>query len=211
MTQQLILIPTSFELQFAQQFAARQRSSAVVELCGLGVVAAAVSSANLLHRLKPQAVLLLGIAGALDAQLPVGAAYQFTEVACYGIGAGSGSSFQTSGELGWPHWPVEPYIGDCLELNTSLAVGSLAGQLLTVCAAASSQADLALRKEKFPAAVAEEMEGFAVAVACRMANVPLQIIRGISNLAGDRDRNNWRVGEAMQAAVQLALQVLEQQ
>jgi futalosine hydrolase len=61
-----------------------------------------------------------------------------------------------------------------------------------------------------PAAVAEDMEGFAVALACRLAGVPLTIIRGISNTAGDRDHARWRVPEALAAAAALSLQTLEE-
>ena len=46
------------------------------------------------------------------------------------------------------------------------------------------------------------MEGFAVAMACRLQNIPLEIIRGISNVAGDRDKSNWRVADAMGAAAE---------
>jgi futalosine hydrolase len=47
-----------------------------------------------------------------------------------------------------------------------------------------------------------------VALACRLAGVPLTIIRGISNTAGDRDHARWRVPEALAAAAGLALRIL---
>jgi futalosine hydrolase len=52
------------------------------------------------------------------------------------------------------------------------------------------------------------MEGFAVAFACRLRGVPLDVIRGISNTAGDRDTSRWQVAAALEAAGRLALQVL---
>jgi futalosine hydrolase len=52
------------------------------------------------------------------------------------------------------------------------------------------------------------MEGFGVALACRLAGVPLTIIRGISNTAGDRDHARWRVPEALAAAAGLTLRIL---
>lgn len=59
-----------------------------------------------------------------------------------------------------------------------------------------------------PAAAAEDMEGFAVAMACRLRGVPLDIVRGISNAAGDRDRSHWQVSAALEAAGRLALQIM---
>ena len=69
--------------------------------------------------------------------------------------------------------------------------------MLTCCAASASEHDVRLKLKKHPGAVAEDMEGFSVAAACRLAGVPLRVVRGISNRAGDRNKNNWRVGVAM--------------
>jgi futalosine hydrolase len=100
-------------------------------------------------------------------------------------------------------------VGDELPLAVPVTGGQhcradAAGLLLSACAASASAADAALRREQFPAAVAEDMEGFAVALACRLAAVPCQIIRGISNRAGDRDKANWQVEPALRAAADLA-------
>jgi futalosine hydrolase len=54
------------------------------------------------------------------------------------------------------------------------------------------------------------MEGFGVAVACRLANVPLTIVRGISNRAGDRDHTNWNIEGSLEQAMQLILHKLLQ-
>jgi futalosine hydrolase len=52
------------------------------------------------------------------------------------------------------------------------------------------------------------MEGFAVAAACRLAGVPLDIVRGISNTAGDRDTSGWQIEAACRAAAALAVMLL---
>ena len=53
---------------------------------------------------------------------------------------------------------------------------------------------------RHPSALAEEMEGFAVAVAAGLFGVPLRIVRGASNRAGDRNHAEWRMAEALAAA-----------
>jgi futalosine hydrolase len=58
--------------------------------------------------------------------------------------------------------------------------------------------------------MAEDMEGFGVALACRLLGVPLAIVRGISNEAGDREHARWQVPAALAAAADLAVRVLEE-
>jgi futalosine hydrolase len=206
----LILVPTDVELQLAPQLGELRSAHVRVEVCGFGPLAAAARTAELLSRWQPQRVLLLGIAGAIDARLGLGTAYQFREVACFGIGVGSGSAYRTVTEMGWQHWPSDPTIGDTLPLATSSAAShATCEQLLTVCAASGGAEDVAARRQKFPAAAVEDMEGFAVAVACCLAATPLNIVRGISNVAGDRQHKHWQTTVAMQSATQLATQVLE--
>jgi len=192
-----------------------------VALCGFGPVAAAARAAQLLAEHAPDRVLLVGIAGRLDDRLAIGAAYNFERVACYGIGAGSGSEFMRAGAIGWQQWPGGGdgtthggvQIGDEIGGLRSCAAGGGDGDgradlLLTVCAAAASAEDVRLRKQTFPAAMAEDMEGFAAAFACRLRGVPLDIVRGISNSAGDRDTSRWQITAAVEAAGRLALRLM---
>jgi futalosine hydrolase len=57
-----------------------------------------------------------------------------------------------------------------------------------------------LRRKVYRDAVAEDMEGFGVAMACQLLQVPLRIVRGISNVAGNRDFKSWQVESALQQA-----------
>ncbi len=210
MTRLLILIPTDFELQKLQPLIADsvKRAGGVILTCGFGPIVAGIRTTQLLALYKPRAVLLVGIAGALGPHLPIGTATTFSRIACYGIGAGSGLGFETASELGWPQWTDPEFgqsFGDVIEPTIESDPGRSAGSmLLTVCAASGSTDDVALRLNKFPQAVAEDMEAFSVALACRVAKIPLTVIRGISNMAGDRDKTNWNVGEALESAAELA-------
>ena len=216
MLRHLILIPTDLERRvLGPLMAAATGDSIRMELCGFGMATAAARTAQLVAELAPARVLLIGIAGRLDDRLSLGAAYRFGEVSCYGIGAGTGSDFLSAESLGWQQWPGDPpdpavAIGDTMACSTG-AAGAVprAEHLLTVCAAAASEADVRDRKKLFPKATAEDMEGFAVAVACRLKGVPVDIIRGISNTAGDRTKSRWQVAGALEAAAELAARMLE--
>jgi futalosine hydrolase len=192
----LVLIPTDFERKQLQPLIAE---ATTLELCGFGVAAAAARTSSLIASHKPKSVLLAGIAGSYRDTLSIGAAYTFASVACYGIGVGTGAAFQTANQMGWPHWAgcdQAPEIGDCIALQCDAPD---ADQLLTVCAGASDEEDVRLRQNLFPDALAEDMEGFGVAVACELAGVPLQILRGISNVAGNRNHKAWQIQPALSA------------
>ena len=183
------------------------------QLCGFGVIAAAARAGALISRYKPQRVMLIGIAGSFDTErYRVGTACRFDQVACLGIGVGSGSHHQSADEIGWQQFTggdAKPQIGDVIALESTFVEGvPAAGTLLTCCSASASPAEAASRRQRFPDAIAEDLEGFAVAMACALARVPLQIVRGISNEVGDRDLRNWRVDDALAASAELAIRLM---
>jgi futalosine hydrolase len=207
-----LIVPTQFELEcLSSSFRAQIRQSDwQLELCGFGIVVSGLRTCELISLYSPKQVLLIGIAGALDNRFLVGQAAQFDEVACFGIGAGSGDHFLSAHEMGWHQWPHAPEIADSISLRQPFVAG-LAEQhatLLTCCSASATAQDVEWKLKKYPNAVAEDMEGFAVAAACRFAGIPLTIVRGISNRAGDRNKENWRVREAMLAVEQQVSKVL---
>ena len=214
----LILIPTVGEQQVLTQRMSGllQRDDIAVELCGFGPVAAAARTMSLIAEHTPERILLIGIAGALTTELSAGTALLIDEVALYGVGAGSGDTFKTAGQMGWAHWTMDADsgaprpIGDVISLwPTDATPPAKPRQLLTVCAAAATKLDVRDRLNRFPNAIAEDMEGFSVALAAKLADVPLGIVRGISNIAGDRDKSRWKIIDALNAAADAAMDLLQ--
>jgi futalosine hydrolase len=80
--------------------------------------------------------------------------------------------------------------------------------LLSVASAAGSAAEVAARRARHPEAAGEEMEGFAVAIAARLHGVGLTIVRGFSNVAGDRDRAGWRIEDALRRAAAVVMEAV---
>lgn len=205
----LILVPTPGEHDLLAELGGFPPGAGAVEVCGFGPVAAAARSAQRIGLLRPRRVLLVGIAGTLaPARRPVGCAVAFGLVRLEGVGAGQGEAHRSGESLGFPQWPGEgegPAVGDRLTLEPGLEE-----ELLTVCAAAGSPADAAERRRRHPLASAEDMEAFGVALACHLAGVPCRVVRGISNVAGDRERAAWDVPGALATARELALARLEE-
>lgn len=203
-----MLVPTEFELVKIRSLRPNEleQDGVRIEVCGFGPIAAAARTAQLIARTSPQHVLLIGIAGSYTDKIPVGSATQFKQVGCYGIGVGQGDNFEPAHRMGWAQFSsADKEIGDRIDL-----ISNHDDHILLTCTAASqNQEDVRLRMSMMPNTVAEDMEGFGMAMACELSNLASRfIIRGISNRAGDRNKENWRVDEAMRAACKLANQLI---
>lgn len=207
-----------------------------VAQCGFGTIVSAAQTIRLIQQYRPTSTLLMGIAGTYTDRLQIGQAYCFNEVGCYGVGIGSGAGFISAEKAGWQHWEGNGNsapIGDRISLHPTTSfflknrpnpqpdgnspqanrddrfVDATAGCLLTVAAASANVEQSQQKLTAFQDAEAEDMEGFGVAVACRLAGVPLTIVRGISNRAGDRDKSNWKIDEALLSAAALSQKLIQ--
>ena len=195
-TAPVILIPTALE---AERLSRAGDLGDRVHLTGVGPVAAAARTAEILRAERPSTAILIGIAGSYDEfTAPLGSAVVGSRVSIEGIGVGVEDAGLAL--LGMPQWAGDdatPEIGDTLDLQGS---GSSQVLILTVCAASADRKQAALRARRHPGAVVEEMEGFGAALACALQGVRLSVVRGVSNAAGDRDRSRWRIDDALNAA-----------
>ncbi len=174
----LILVPTTLEAELLAV------TTAPVAICGFGLAAAGAGAAHAIARHRPSDVILVGCAGSYDLErAPIGSVMAASAVRCHGIGAGDHSA----AELGWTD-------------SDQLAVHGDGGLLLSVASASGTVEQAEVRRRAHPDALLEEMEGYAVAVAAMLWEVPLSVVRGVSNAAGDRDKAHWQMPEAMAAA-----------
>ncbi len=197
-SQTLILIPTELERGYLIDNLPSDVASGNIELCGFGPLASACRTMQLLCTQSFQRVILCGIAGTMSPSTKVGKAYWFSQVSMDGIGIEQSGSVLSGHRAGF-----DRSVPDILELAS--AAGPCGGLLLTSCIASADPTTNTNRQKSFPAATAEEMEGFGVATACYLRKVPLTILRGISNQCGDRDKANWKIGEALQAVTHMLL------
>ena len=207
----LLLVPTELERACLGDVEGNRSGVVATEICGFGPVAAGARTAQLLSRVRPRRAILIGIAGTYDKRrLPVGAAATFDEVVLDGVGAGQGASFKDAAGLGFAQWPGsedtchEP-VRQRLRLDPfPVSDASSRNRLLvTTCAASASPSDAATRRSAYQDALAEDMEAFSVALACALHRVPVAVVRGISNVAGDRQQSHWKIEPAMQEALRL--------
>ena len=83
------------------------------------------------------------------------------------------------------------------------------GATLTVSTASGTAATALERAARISGATAEGMEGYGVAIAAADLNLPVIEIRAISNVVGPRDREAWRIVEAL-AQLEAASSVLRE-
>jgi 1,4-dihydroxy-6-naphthoate synthase len=143
----LILVPTAAEAELLGD-----DLPGPVRVCGFGLAAAGAGAAHAIatHPAEAEAgVVLVGAAGTYDPdRFAIGTAIDASSVRIDGIGAGGAGPAQ----LGFAEADV-------------IALTGADGELLSVAEAAGTAAAAAERAERHPSALAEEMEGFAVAVA----------------------------------------------
>jgi len=229
----LVLVPTELEWRRLAALPAFPRASdgdgdVGVELVGFGPVAAAARSAALFAAHRPTRALLIGIAGRYDAgpnstgpaptgpaltgpaltgpassSAPPALAVRCGAVRLDGVGAGSGPHYRLPSELDLPQW--HDHRGAVFE---ELPLADVGPTLLTVAAAAGDPSDVAGRLARHPGVVGEDMEAFGVALAAREARIPLHVVRGWSNVAGDRDKARWDIDGALAAAWRVAAELL---
>jgi futalosine hydrolase len=164
-----------------------------VLVCGIGPAeSAAVTSAALAGQ-RYDLVVCAGIGGGF-APLGVGDIAVASTIAFADLGAASPDGFvEIDGSAN--RYEVPPRLAVELADRT----GGHLGTVLTVSTVTGTAADTDALVARFPDAVAEGMEGAGVAAAAVRHGVPFAEVRAVSNLVGRRDRDAWRIPDALAA------------
>ncbi|CAM3956055.1 futalosine hydrolase [Alkalicoccus chagannorensis] len=165
-----------------------------VHTCGFGPVQAAVRTASLLAVEKPDMIVNAGIAGAYPGRAQIGSTVLARSSVLPELGAEKEDGFLPVTEMGFGRneWP-----GALDLIKEKLPFQQ--GQILTVMTAAGTEATCRTRMEQWPEAAAEAMEGAGAAAAAAEAGIPFLELRTISNTAGPRSEQVWKLDEALDA------------
>ncbi|MBD0734681.1 futalosine hydrolase [Streptomyces sp. CBMA29] len=169
---------------------------------GVGPAAAAAGTATALALAEAAGapyglVVCAGIAGGFAPVAPVGHVTVAETVVAADLGAQTDEGFVPVVELGFGISEHRPPAR--LSRGVARALGAAYGPLLTVSTVTGSGERAAELSGRHPGAVAEAMEGFGVAEAAAAREVPMLEIRAVSNAVGPRDREAWRIGDALAA------------
>jgi len=181
----------------------------VLAATGVGKAAAAAAAAAFALREGPSACIVTGIAGAYaGAFVPVGAAV------CAASEIDLDAGVATGGDVAPVH---EPQLARASAARDGAALFERVGtdrlwtarleeacgivaQVFATSDAASGDLDVAAERADRSGAAIESMEGAAVALTCARLGVPFAEVRGVSNVAGVRDKGAWQIGTARSAA-----------
>ncbi|CCH15595.1 futalosine hydrolase [Micromonospora lupini] len=184
-------------------------TSVTVAPIGVGPAVAGAATARLLALAEAagrpyRAVVSAGVAGGFTGRAAVGDTVLGTASIAADLGAESPDGFIAVDDLGMPPallgggsvMPADP--GLLAALRAALP-SATTGPVLTVSTVTGTAASTDELRRRHPEAVAEAMEGYGVAVAAAQAGVPFVELRTISNPIGPRDRDAWRLREALSA------------
>ncbi|KRF35828.1 futalosine hydrolase [Paenibacillus sp. Soil787] len=171
-------------------------------LAGIGLVAAAVNGAIELAKAEYDLVVIAGIAGGFVGRAEVGSLVVSSEIIAADLGVELLDGFSSLDELGFGSTRVGVAADAAERVTAALLAAGLQAQMapvLTVATATGTAATAAKLAARVPGAAAEAMEGFGIATAAQQRGVPVLEIRAISNAIGPRDRDAWRIGDALKA------------
>lgn len=208
----LLLSPTPFEAAFlrGRKFSYKGRAGLKGQgwtwlECGIGKANTAMTLAAYAQRHRPEQVLLLGIAGAYpDSGWQLGDCLLAEKEiqADLGVkdGGMKGMGFPTLTLAGSPplqlhnRFPLDKGFTAQLKARTRLA----SANFLTRDLVSENPSEARQLSLKWEAAV-ENMEGAAFAQACLWLGLQGAELRAVSNLAGVRDKSQWRIKQAVEA------------
>ena len=175
----------------------RTRGDIAIACCGFGLAAAGAGAAAILAG-RPDDACLVGLGGTYDvAEAPVGSvvAADAVHVAGLGLPPSSAPRAGLDAELGAEVTgsgasPVVPE-----DLRPHVRVGGV----LSAAMPSAGLDEARLRAAEHPRALVEDMEAHAALLATELLGRKLVVIRGVSNVAGERDKSRWEVDRAARA------------
>ncbi|GGY52211.1 futalosine nucleosidase [Streptomyces anulatus] len=166
---------------------------------GAGPAAAAAATAFALASASAPYGLVVsaGIGGAFTPLTPLGSLVVASDIVAADLGADTPDGFLPVTALGFGRDRFAP--PPALVRKVAAAAGAAPGTVLTVSTVTGTAERAGALLAAHPGALAEAMEGFGVAEAAARAEVPVLELRAVSNAVGPRDRDAWRIGDALAA------------
>lgn len=171
-----------------------------VLVSGVGMVATASWLSRALARERYDLALNLGVCGSFDRTIEPGTVVHVVSDRLAELGAEDGGAFLTIQQLHLLDENEPPFMGGKL-VNQSPPANVTLNRLrevdgITVNTVHGNAGSIALIIERFAPQV-ESMEGAAFMYSCLIHNVPFAQVRAVSNLVERRNRDAWKLSEAI--------------
>jgi len=172
-------------------------------LTGVGLLHTACSLATRIPSERPDLVVQVGLGGSFNIHKhPLGTAVGILRETQADLGVQESTGWKDAFQMGWmdPHQP--PYLDGWL-VNPHQWLWELAAlpmvKGVSVNSVSSEPYWIEALVQRLQPDV-ESMEGAALHATCLMSTTPFLQIRGLSNRVGERDKSQWRIAEALEAA-----------
>jgi len=183
-----------------------------VLVTGIGMVATAAWTCKILTQGSYDLVLNIGVCGSFDAAVRPATVVHVVSDCIAELGAEDGDRFLTAQELGLLADDDFPFaagrlVNSAPPQNATLnALPAVAG--ITVNTVHGSERSIADVTRRFRPEV-ESMEGAGFMYACLIHGVVFAQIRAVSNVVEKRNREAWKITEAIASLTDTALKVLD--
>ncbi len=179
--------------------------------CGVGMLATAVSLSRLIVEEKPDLIIQAGIAGTFDPKTPLGKLVVVKDETLGDMGVEEDGRWKDIFDLRLEKSSYHPFEKRRLP-NPWLAQFNL---LKLPEVSAITVNEVTTRADRMEQLVkkynphTESMEGAALHYVCREANIPFIQVRAISNYVGERNKEHWKIKEAIDSLNEHLLKYVE--
>jgi len=176
---------------------------------GVGMVATTFALTKILTQRSYDLVLNVGIAGAISRELELTQVVKVSSDSFYEWGVEDGDQF-----IPWHKMNIASADANLFRNGQLFNESAITQEFnlenvtgITVNRVHGNDVSIEILKATSPAAI-ETMEGAAVFYVCKSLNIPFVAIRSISNYVERRNRESWKINEAIKSLNDLVLQWL---
>ncbi len=196
-------------LKFSKE---QQNLSIYFALHGVGLLHSAVGIAEICLLQKPDLIVQVGIAGSFIGDYSIGSTVLVADEVLGDMGVQENNSWKDLFDLGLMNDTNDiyqykklsnPYIHDYQFLGMPNTHGVTVNQIST------DKATINLLRNEYNGDI-ESMEGAALHYTCLKYKIPFLQMRGISNMVGDRNKDNWNIPLALASVQTNILKLVEQ-
>jgi futalosine hydrolase len=209
----LITAATSMELTFLQkQISFIPKATIYYAVTGIGAVSTVYHLMELLKKDDYELMIQMGIAGCFDNQVPLGRAVTIEKEWIAEMGVVENQTYKDIFQLNLADPNEAPYKSGALinPHQTLMSKTGLSQSIGVTNNLISTDETIIARYKTIYAASIESMEGAAFHYVGIMQSIPFVQIRGISNYIGERNKEHWKIKEALQSATEACQHLLEQ-
>lgn len=209
----LITAATNMEMAFLkQQLAQPTNMSLLYAVTGVGGVSTVYQLMEHLKKEQFELMLQVGIAGSFDQQLCLGTAVNVDKELLAEMGVEEDNMYKDIFSLNLADKDEPPFTNGAL-LNPHHQLLSKTSLINTTAVTnntiSTDEVTINRYKNKYQATI-ESMEGAAFHYVGILQSIPFLQIRGISNYVGERNKQEWKIKEALHAATEACQLLLNQ-